>query len=77
MEQNTHRNLNVKVDSSDARGGYFPPNIIEEIDKGWRYFWKKRGYEPPPSFHKSKSNNFLFGKSLYEAKSNQKEKGIK
>ena len=73
MEQNIHKNINVKVDSSHYRArGYFSPNIIEEIDKGWKYFWKKRGYDPPP-----KSNNFLFGKSLYEAKSTKEEKEFK
>ena len=23
--------------------------LIAEIDRGWRYFWKKRGYDEPPS----------------------------
>lgn len=22
--------------------------LIEEIDRGWRYFWKKRGFDEPP-----------------------------
>ena len=31
--------------------GYFSGTcrqLIEDIDRGWRYFWKKRGVDPPP-----------------------------
>lgn len=23
--------------------------LIDEIDRGWRYFWKQRGFDEPPS----------------------------
>lgn len=25
--------------------------LIDDVDKGWKYFWKKRGYDPPPDLY--------------------------
>lgn len=36
-----------------AGGGYFSgtcAQLIKDVDEGWRYFWKNRGYDTPPEF---------------------------
>lgn len=36
-------------------------NIKKDIDEGYRYFWKKRGYDEPPS---ASFGNITFGKLI-------------
>lgn len=47
-----------------AGNGYFSgtcAQLIKDIDEGWRYFWKKRGYDPPPD-HWGNDSSFWFGR---------------
>ena len=44
----------VSEESADSTPGYFSGTcrqLHEEVDRGWRYFWKKRGYDPPPDIY--------------------------
>ena len=45
---------NEKYEST-ASSGFFAGScaeLIKEVDQGWRRFWKKRGFDPPPDLHK-------------------------
>lgn len=38
-----------KIAQGDGGISHCMRELSEEIDRGWRYFWRKRGYaEPPP-----------------------------
>ena len=63
-----------------AGKGYFSgtcAQLIKDIDAGWRYFWKKRGFDPPPDHWGSDSNFWFGGEGINEKKpakeSKQKE----
>ena len=49
----------------------FWKDIKKSIDEGYRYFWKKRGYDEPPSTQLGKFGNMIFGKG---SKMHHKEK---
>jgi hypothetical protein len=45
--------------------------LCDDIDKGWRYFWRKRGFiEPPPLV----DEGFKFGNMNFEKKPTKKSK---
>ncbi len=45
--------------------------LQEDVDKGWRHFWKKRGYaEPPPLI----DDQYRFGSLNFEKNSTKKGK---
>ena len=43
--------------------------LIEEIDQGWRYFWKKRGFDEPPSLV---DPGYEFGGKKFDFKNEEK-----
>lgn len=45
--------------------------LIKAIDEGWRYFWKQRGYDHPPS---ADLNTFTFGNEKNKAKVSKQKK---
>lgn len=45
--------------------------LCDDIDKGWRYFWRKRGFIEPPSLV---DERYKFGNLNFEAKSTKKSK---
>ena len=53
-------------------------DLIADIDWGWRYFWKKRGYDPPPSIGSFGSKDFDFRNEKNLAKKGKQKttKGI-
>ena len=45
--------------------------LCDDIDKGWRYFWRKRGFiEPPPLIDEC----YKFGSMNFEKKPTKKSK---
>ena len=48
--------------SKDSAGGEVPSGffsgtcrqLIDDIDKGWKHFWKTRGFDPPPELYSDK-----------------------
>ena len=42
------------------------------VDAGWRRFWKKRGFDPPPELYSDEDS--WFGKKLREKKSFKENK---
>lgn len=42
------------------------------VDAGWRRFWKKRGFDPPPELYSDEDS--WFGKKLREKKSLKESK---
>lgn len=45
--------------------------LCKDIDEGWRYFWRKRGFIEPPSIV---DNGFKFGNLNFEKKPTKKSK---
>ena len=56
--------------------------LIDEIDRGWRYFWKQRGFDEPPSLIDSEygfgGSGFKFGDEKKSSKKSKQEetKGV-
>lgn len=53
MESEGLENI-VSEGSSDTTPGYFSGTCIQlhkEVDRGWRRFWKKRGFDTPPDLY--------------------------
>ena len=58
-----------------AGKGYFSgtcAQLIKDIDEGWRYFWKKRGFDPPPELY-SDADKWFGKKGLNSEKESTKE----
>lgn len=47
--------------------------LQEDIDRGWRYFWKKRGFDPPPDLY-GENNWFAMKNRRDEANKNKASK---
>jgi len=45
-------------------------SLVEEVDEGWRYFWRKRGFIEPPSLV---DDQFKFGSLNFEKKTAPKK----
>ena len=68
------------IDSTVQTEGILNCNLRElqnEIDAGWRRFWKKRGFDPPPELYSDKEmwfgNGFSCNEEVTPEESQQKE----
>tara|TARA_B100000035_G_scaffold129236_2_gene109878 strand:- start:72 stop:362 length:291 start_codon:yes stop_codon:yes gene_type:complete len=55
---------NGAIDSTAPAEGILGCNLTElhkEVDAGWRRFWKKRGFDPPPELYSDK--DMWFGRA--------------
>ena len=41
------KTFHTKVNPAKKHGGTYTDH--KAVDKGWRYFWAKRGFSPPPN----------------------------
>jgi hypothetical protein len=80
MEQEKFENSVSRPASSEyatAGKGYFSgtcTQLIKDIDEGWRYFWKKRGFDPPPELYSDRNDWFGREEKLNEKESAEKSK---
>tara|TARA_Y100000289_G_C3911079_1_gene144704 strand:+ start:391 stop:681 length:291 start_codon:yes stop_codon:yes gene_type:complete len=73
MEQEKYES---SVSSATTEKGYFSgtcAQLIKDIDTGWRYFWKKRGFDPPPELY-SDRNDWFGREGINEKNSAKKSK---
>jgi hypothetical protein len=51
--------------------------LIDDVDSGWKYFWKNRGFDPPPDLYSDNQifsgNGFSCNEEVTFKKSKQKE----
>ena len=47
------------MDEEESKNTQYEPSLFngtckelrDEVDKGWKYFWKNRGFDPPPDLY--------------------------
>lgn len=70
MKQDETQLPNISQAEPGTYGGSVK-KLCDDIDKGWRYFWRKRGHIEPPSLI---DDGFKFGNLNFEKKPTKKSK---
>ncbi len=66
MERGLYESLRATSDAEGILSGSML-KLQEDVDRGWRYFWKKRGFDPPPDLY-GENNWFAMKNRKHEAK---------
>jgi len=65
MERGPYENLRATNDAEGVSGSML--KLQADIDWGWRYFWKRRGFSPPPDLY-GENNWFAMKNRRHEKK---------
>lgn len=69
MERGLYESLRATSDAEGIVSGSML-QLQEDIDRGWRYFWKGRGFDPPPDLY-GDNNWFAMKNRRHEADKNK------